>query len=303
MSSDRVIPIVLVGIQQAGKTTLAYFLSKGKLNLATLPTTGMDVEIARYNDKLYQLFDLGGQYAFRSTLWQKYVELATGIVFVFDAADRSTISEAFEWFWQVVDWSPPRTPMLFLANKCDLPTHMSLKEILELLDPKRVASSGRSFRIFPISAKTGENTDMAFEWFFETVSGLMAQKNAHAYFILISSMNGDILVEIDARPLHLVGFDASNHYTTVLHSFVRAASQQVGLESLETGFFRLVMVRGAKTICLVGVRKDDPEDRARLIAESCLNFVEKLYEDKKVFNLKQQLLGYLNQVFPQDLDF
>ncbi|MFX0114406.1 MAG: ADP-ribosylation factor-like protein [Candidatus Hodarchaeota archaeon] len=303
LNSDKVIPIVLVGIQQAGKTTLARLLAKGRPVLTTLPTTGLDIEIAHHKDNLYQLFDLGGQYAFRATLWERYVELATGIVFVFDAADRSTISDAIEWFWKVVSWAPPRAPLLFLANKCDLPSHMDLSEIIQHIDAKRVALSGRSFRIFSISAKSGENVQMAFEWLSESVRAFLEQKNTHMYFLLISSLDGEILAEIDARALHLVGFDASNHYTTALHSFVRAASQQIGLESLETGFFRLVIVRGSKIVCLVGVRQDDPEDRARLIAESCLGFVEKLYREENVVNLSEKLLTYLNQAFPKDLDF
>jgi ADP-ribosylation factor-like protein 8 len=303
LNGDKVIPVVLVGIQQAGKTSLARLLAKGQAPESVLPTTGLDIEIARHQGNLFQLFDLGGQYAFRVTLWQRYVELSTGIVFIFDAADQSTISDAIEWFWNVVSWAPPRVPLMFLANKSDLPQHMELTEILQLLDAKRVALSGRSFRIFSISAKTGKNVEMAIDWFSEAVGQLLARRKTHTYFVLISSLEGEILAEIDARPLHLVGFDPSSHYTTALHSFVRAASQQVGLESLETGFFRLIIVRGTKTICLVGVRSDDPEDRARLIAESCVSFVEKLYEDEKSPNLKESLLNYLNQAFPKDLDF
>ena len=73
--SERRIPIAIVGLENAGKTTLSVRLQTGKYH-QTLPTAGLDVEVVEMRGNIFQLFDLGGHQHFRQLFWKNYVQLS-----------------------------------------------------------------------------------------------------------------------------------------------------------------------------------------------------------------------------------
>ncbi len=157
------VPIAFLGVQNAGKSTLVGRLITGEA-VQTTPTYGLSVEILRVSNTVYQLFDLGGHFFFRQSIWENYVRASRVIVFIFDASDASSLRESREWFWRSVQWLPDTTPIAFLANKCDLEC-MPLERIIENLELNRLASTPeRPFRIFLVSALRGDNVQHAFEW-------------------------------------------------------------------------------------------------------------------------------------------
>lgn len=62
--------IVILGLQNAGKTTILYRLSLGQL-VSTQPTIGSNVEEINHNNVKFQAWDLGGQESMRS-VWDAY---------------------------------------------------------------------------------------------------------------------------------------------------------------------------------------------------------------------------------------
>jgi len=62
--------IVILGLQNAGKTTILYRLSLGQL-VSTKPTIGSNVEEINLNNVKFQAWDLGGQESMRS-VWDAY---------------------------------------------------------------------------------------------------------------------------------------------------------------------------------------------------------------------------------------
>ena len=69
--------IIILGMQNAGKTTILYRLSLGQL-VKTTPTIGSNVEELNYNNVKFQAWDLGGQESTRS-VWD--VRLYLGVHF------------------------------------------------------------------------------------------------------------------------------------------------------------------------------------------------------------------------------
>ena len=90
------IPIVIVGLEFAGKTSLVLRLQTGEFR-NTLPTSGLDTEILEIQGTIFQLFDLGGHERFRQMFWKEYVKLSQGIVFMIDSSDLEKLNDAVEW--------------------------------------------------------------------------------------------------------------------------------------------------------------------------------------------------------------
>lgn len=68
--SNKSFKLIIVGIQNAGKTTILYRMSLGEL-IKTNPTIGANVEEISHENVKFQAFDLGGQESMR-TVWDAY---------------------------------------------------------------------------------------------------------------------------------------------------------------------------------------------------------------------------------------
>ncbi len=168
--------IAFVGLANAGKTTLVKRL-KGDDNLETVPTMGMNIETLKIGDIEVMATDLGGQATYPTSLWEPFVSKASGIVFVFDSADRSKVENAGKWLKNVIQWAPEDSSFLFLANKQDLTEAMSLENIIHTLElEKEMVARPRTFAVYPCSALTGEGVDEPWHWMSERFRTKMSRK-------------------------------------------------------------------------------------------------------------------------------
>lgn len=69
-ASDREFKIIIVGLNNAGKTTILYKLALNEV-IVTQPTIGSNVEEVNHNNLKMQVWDLGGQESLRHT-WDAY---------------------------------------------------------------------------------------------------------------------------------------------------------------------------------------------------------------------------------------
>ena len=82
--------IVLVGLDNAGKTTILYKLKLGEV-VTTIPTIGFNVESVVYKNISMTVWDVGGQTKIRP-LWQHYYENTDAVIYAVDsAAFRATL--------------------------------------------------------------------------------------------------------------------------------------------------------------------------------------------------------------------
>jgi len=167
------IPIVLIGLQYAGKTTLVNWL-KEKRFTRPKPTAGVVVEKIEIDDIFFNIYDISGQKTFREDMWKSNVLTSLGVIFVLDSSDTLRLNEASIWYWKMVqEWlgeSYSDKTILFLANKSDLKTSLSLDKIINELKLDEMSSYPNiSFQFFKTSVRNEENIELAFKWFVSKI--------------------------------------------------------------------------------------------------------------------------------------
>jgi ADP-ribosylation factor-like protein 3 len=90
--NDKEAKILVLGLDNAGKTTLLKLLSNEDPNI-TEPTQGFNVKsIVRESFKL-NVWDIGGQAEIRK-YWENYYDNVDGLIFVVDSSDDIRVTES-----------------------------------------------------------------------------------------------------------------------------------------------------------------------------------------------------------------
>lgn len=147
----------MVGLQNAGKTSLLRVLSGGEFTLDSIPTVGFNMKRVQQGHVTLKCWDLGGQPRFRS-MWERYCRGVNAIVFIVDIADQELIQPAKEELHSLMECqSLGGIPLLVLGNKSDLEEKLSVDELIDALDLKTI--QGREVCCYGISAKEETNLD------------------------------------------------------------------------------------------------------------------------------------------------
>ena len=154
--------VLMIGLDNAGKTTIANAMKTKTYSPSAKPTIGFDLQEFSIGNFHLKIWDISGQEKFRS-LWKHYYEGAKAVIFVVDAADSPRIAEAREELQKVLlDPDLSKIKVLVFANKQDLPNAMKSKEIRESLGVS--FETGSRVKIQEASAKTTEGLLEGFEW-------------------------------------------------------------------------------------------------------------------------------------------
>ncbi|KAL0210644.1 hypothetical protein RCL1_005080 [Eukaryota sp. TZLM3-RCL] len=159
--SEREVRILLLGLDNAGKTTILSRLADDDIT-HIMPTQGFNIKsISKDNFKL-NMWDIGGQKVIRS-YWRNYCENTNGLVFVIDSADRRRLEEcAHELTKLLEDSFLVGVPVLVFANKQDLMQALPASEIANLLDLDLIRD--RRWHIQGCSAKDGTGLQDGLDW-------------------------------------------------------------------------------------------------------------------------------------------
>ena len=90
--SKKEVRLLILGLDNAGKTTLLYQMQCGEVKV-TVPTLGFNVESVNYENLTFQMWDLGGQSEIRP-YWKCYYPKTNAVVFVIDSSDKERIDIA-----------------------------------------------------------------------------------------------------------------------------------------------------------------------------------------------------------------
>eukprot|EP00762_Andalucia_godoyi_P006205 ANDGO_01624.mRNA.1 ADP-ribosylation factor-like protein 8 len=156
--------LTLVGLQNAGKTTLVHVLAAGEFTEDMIPTVGFNMKKVTKGKVQMKLWDVGGQSKFRS-MWERYCRGVSAIVYVVDAAaGDETMSQAKEELHDLLG-KPALNgiPVLVLGNKNDLPGALGTEELGTKLDLQSL-SGEREVAVYSISAKNSNNIDKTMDW-------------------------------------------------------------------------------------------------------------------------------------------
>lgn len=125
--SSSLIEILMLGLDNAGKTTLLYTI-KNLIVPETIRTIGFNVETLEYNDKKYEIWDVGGHESVR-VLRNFYMQNKSVVIYVVDAADEERIEEAQQDLHNVMgNVELSEVHLVIVANKMDLVTDFKAED-------------------------------------------------------------------------------------------------------------------------------------------------------------------------------
>ncbi|KAI7845257.1 hypothetical protein COHA_001299 [Chlorella ohadii] len=160
--------LLMVGLDNAGKTTVLYKLKLGE-NMPTVPTIGFNVETIEYKNLRLTVWDVGGQHQIRP-LWRHYYNNTQGLIFVVDSQEsRERMQEAREELHRVLQDEELRSAaVLVLANKQDLPGAASPAQLTDALGLHSLR--GRTWFVQACCAVTGEGLYEGLDWLSRTIA-------------------------------------------------------------------------------------------------------------------------------------
>ncbi|XP_054818226.1 ADP-ribosylation factor-like protein 8c [Prosopis cineraria] len=152
----------LVGLQNAGKTSLVNAIATGGYSEDMIPTIGFNMRKVTKGNVTIKLWDLGGQRRFR-TMWERYCRGVSAIVYVVDAANRDSIPVSkSELHDLLMKPSVSEIPLLVLGNKIDKSEALSKQALVEQLG--LVSIKDREVCCYMISCKDSINIDVVINW-------------------------------------------------------------------------------------------------------------------------------------------
>ena len=161
MFGEKEARILVLGLDNAGKTTILYRLQVGTV-VSTITTIGFNVETVEYKNISFTVWDVGGQDKIRP-LWRHYFQNTQGLIFVVDSNDRDRISEARDELHRMLNEDELRDAVLLVfANKQDLPNAMTAAEITDKLGLHSLRQ--RHWFIQSTCATSGEGLYEGLDW-------------------------------------------------------------------------------------------------------------------------------------------
>ena len=158
---DQEARILVLGLDNAGKTTILYRLQVGEV-VSTIPTIGFNVETVNYKNIRFQVWDLGGQTSIRQ-YWRCYYPNTHAVIFVVDAADPDRLPTAASEFSAILaEDELADAVVLVYANKQDLPGALDDGAVAAGLGLPSLKA--RDWAIFKSSAARGEGLFEGLDW-------------------------------------------------------------------------------------------------------------------------------------------
>ncbi|UNI14410.1 Arf GTPase arl1 [Purpureocillium takamizusanense] len=165
--AKKEIRILILGLDNAGKTTLLYRLKIGEV-VTTIPTIGFNVESVTYKNLNFNVWDLGGQTSIRP-YWRCYYANTAAVIFVVDSTDIERLQTASEELAAMLNEEELKdAALLVFANKQDQPGAKGAGEISEALRLGELRD--RNWSIMACSAVDGSGVNEGMDWLVQTVA-------------------------------------------------------------------------------------------------------------------------------------
>jgi len=161
-----VLPLMLLGDGQVGKTSLILRLTGNLFNDSQLTTVGKESYIYQVNlhgyDLRMKIWDTAGQERFRSMSVQ-VIKTSDAIILVYAVNDKNSFNNLDMWISKLNEVSDlSKKPIIIIGNKCEI-----AKEEREIsYEEGKKYAEGKGYNFYETSAKTGEKVEEAFNDIF-----------------------------------------------------------------------------------------------------------------------------------------
>ncbi|KAL1235970.1 ADP-ribosylation factor-like protein [Trichinella spiralis] len=165
-TSGRDVRILLLGLDNAGKTTLLKGLVSEDITHVT-PTQGFNIKSVVSDGFKLNVWDIGGQRKIRP-YWKNYFENADILIYVIDSSDRRRFDETGVELMELLEEEKlTNVPLLIFANKQDLVNAVPASSLAEGLQLHTIRD--RPWQIQPCSAISMEGVKDGMDWICKQV--------------------------------------------------------------------------------------------------------------------------------------
>ncbi|CAC5393741.1 ARF1_2 [Mytilus coruscus] len=188
-SKKNPLTILLLGLDEAGKTTLSYKIQNR--NSLTIPTIGFNIHtINPLKGVHFNLLDVGGGEKVKVT-WNQYYGDAAGILYVVDSSDKERLQEAKEVLHQYIVncETAANIPIGILANKQDVQNALNKSDLAYELGLHQLTN--RKWFLHGVSAKTGDGLLESMKLMSDTI-----KKRKSKTTLLYKYKNVDLITTI-----------------------------------------------------------------------------------------------------------
>jgi len=166
-SPERELRILLLGLDNAGKTTILKTLASEDISTIT-PTQGFNIKSVQTDGFKLNVWDIGGQRKIRP-YWRNYFDNTDILIYVIDSADTKRFEETEQELQELLcEEKLVGVPILVYANKQDLIGSATSAQIAEGLNLHTIKD--RVWQIQACSATSGEGVRDGMEWVVKNIS-------------------------------------------------------------------------------------------------------------------------------------
>ena len=161
--------ILMLGLDNAGKTTILYSLKLNGTLTCSLPTIGFNYETLHYKNVKLNVWDVGGQDKIR-ILWKHYFQNTKALIYVVDSSDIDRLEQAKETLHNLcLEEELFGVPILIFANKQDLAV-MGSKELRARLGMLEIG--GRKIKMQEACAVNGSGLKEGLDWLVKEIRNM-----------------------------------------------------------------------------------------------------------------------------------
>eukprot|EP00936_MAST-01D_sp_MAST-1D-sp1_P002504 g2504.t1 len=165
---SKEVRILILGLDNAGKTTILYRLQASEIE-QTIPTIGFNVETLQYKNIKFQVWDLGGQTSIRP-YWRCYYPNTDALIFVVDSADHDRLKIAKQELFAMLEEEELKDAILLIfANKQDQKGAYNAAQITEAMELSKIKN--RQWSIQETAAIKGQGMFEGFDWLVTCIKG------------------------------------------------------------------------------------------------------------------------------------
>jgi len=164
---NKEVRVLILGLDNAGKTTILYKLHSPNRVIRTMPTIGFNVETVVYKNLNFSVWDLGGQTSIRP-YWRCYYANTNAIIYVVDSSDAERLALSRKELMAMLEEEELKsTVLLVFANKQDMKGALSEAEVSQQLGLHAIKN--RQWHICKSTAIKGVGLSEGLDWMSQAI--------------------------------------------------------------------------------------------------------------------------------------